>query len=126
MTDFNRGEVKNRIVDIVNNVQGLKVTELVVKLMEVLREENLEYVLHEHSVTILVDELVKEGELVEVEYILPGMLYRIKSFLLPANTQVVLAPTVQFKVKFGKQEILHDECDHKLVEGLIKEEKEKP
>ena len=109
MTNLDKGKVRNRIVNIVNNIQGLKAAELVVKLMEVLREENLQYVLHEHSVTILVDELVKEGELVEVEYILPGMLYRIKSFLLPASTQVILSPRAQFKVKLGKQEILKEE-----------------
>ncbi len=110
MTDLGRNEVKNRIVNIVNNVQGLKATELVVKLMEVLREENLQYVLHEHSVTILVDELVREGELVEVEYILPGLLSnRIKSFLLPASTQVILSSRAQFKVKSEKQEILKEE-----------------
>lgn len=35
-----------------------------------------------------VEELVMEGELVEIEYVLPSMQYRIKSFLLPKNTNL--------------------------------------
>lgn len=38
----------------------------------------------------VVEELIKQGEIVEVEYILPHMPYRIKSFLLPKGTKVII------------------------------------
>lgn len=40
------------------------------------------------NVIDLIDEMVKAGDLVEVEYILPTMNYRVKSFLLPKGTKI--------------------------------------
>lgn len=36
----------------------------------------------------LLEELVQENRLVEIEYVLPSMEYRIKSFYLPAGTEI--------------------------------------
>ena len=37
----------------------------------------------------VIAEMVQDGDLVEVEYLLPSMDYRVKSFILPKNTKVV-------------------------------------
>jgi hypothetical protein len=36
----------------------------------------------------LLEELVKENKLIEIEYILPQVDYRIKSFFLPVGTEI--------------------------------------
>jgi hypothetical protein len=36
----------------------------------------------------MIAELCAEGELVEVEYVLPNMTYRVKTFLLPKGTEI--------------------------------------
>lgn len=41
----------------------------------------------------IIDELVRSGDLVEVEYVLPNISYRSKSFLLPGGTRVRLTET---------------------------------
>lgn len=46
----------------------------------------------------LPDELVREGKLVEVEYTLPTMAYKVKSFFLPAGTVV--------RVRFRDRDVL--------------------
>lgn len=68
---------KKLIIEAVTNYQGLKLTELA-SLDE----------LADIAVVDLVNELIKEGNLVEVEYVLPSMNYRVKSFILPKGTEV--------------------------------------
>jgi len=67
-------EQKNLILNLVISKQGCKATELAV---EIAGKADFE----------LISKLVIERRLVEIEYILPYMPYRIKSFLLPKNTQ---------------------------------------
>jgi predicted DNA-binding transcriptional regulator YafY len=73
-------DVKEAIVKVVEEHQGLKATELVVKIFD--------YVTPSESSKVLdaIQELVENGELVEIEYTLPKMAYRTKSFLLPKGT----------------------------------------
>ena len=41
-----------------------------------------------HDISQLLEELVQAGEIIEVEYILPYMDYRLKSFYLPRGSEV--------------------------------------
>jgi len=70
-------EIESKITDIINSKQGMKATELAVEMF-VYGEDWLD----------VIDDMVKEGKIVEVEYTLPTLSYRIKSFYLPAGTVV--------------------------------------
>jgi len=72
--------VLDRIVEYVNDMQGCKATELAA------RAANLG--LTGRTAVDAIDDLVLSGRLVEVEYTLPDMPDRVKSFLLPGGTQV--------------------------------------
>lgn len=75
-------EAKKRLVSIVVALQGCKATEVAFRAGK-------DFSCEENVITLL-DELVRSGEIQEVEYILPNMDYRIKSFYLPKNTQIKL------------------------------------
>ena len=76
-------EFKQMIVDTVTQKQGCKATELMGERAVV------QAMLDANSDTITaIEDLVKSGELVEIEYILPTIPYRIKSFLLPRGSSV--------------------------------------
>lgn len=74
-----KDEAKSLIVSTIVERQGLKATELA---------SVPDLVLSGWEVPELVDELVRDGQLVEVEYVLPYMDWRVKSFLLPPGTKV--------------------------------------
>lgn len=63
---------------IVNNRNGIKATELAA-LSDVRDVKDL---------VQTIECLVQNGRIVEVEYVLPNISYRIKSFLLPKGTQI--------------------------------------
>lgn len=85
-------DLRQAVLDAVSEAQGIKVTELVVKVAHaffgggpVTLENKPE------NVTDTIEALIQEGLLVEVEYTLPygeGEVPRIKSFLLPKGTWV--------------------------------------
>jgi hypothetical protein len=75
-----REEIKQVITDVVTRMQGCKATELA-------SDESL-VPLPINDFPGLLEEMIKEGRLVEIEYILPHLSYRIKSFLLPPGTEV--------------------------------------
>jgi len=77
MTDF-----KALITQVVNNHQGIKAVELVVEVMQQSAEMDLS--MYEDA---LVD-CIKDGEIVEVEYTIPAMDYRVKSLYLPKGSVV--------------------------------------
>lgn len=85
-----KDELKDKLVQIVTNVNGCKATELaasreygewLVSVGGAKRRQELSFV-------ECVQELINEGRLIEVEYSLPTMDYRAKSFLLPKDTEV--------------------------------------
>lgn len=65
------------VEDIINSENGIKATELATKVAIVVDDlpEILNY-------------LMQAKRIVEVEFVLPHMEYRVKSFLLPKNTNV--------------------------------------
>lgn len=41
-----------------------------------------------HDLVALIEEAVKEGSLIEIEFVLPQSSYRTRSFLLPKGTEI--------------------------------------
>lgn len=78
-------DIKSIIKKTVNNNQGIKATELVLEVMHQSSDMNLDA--YEDALM----ELIKEGEIVEVEYTLPQMDYRVKSWYLPKDTVVIIS-----------------------------------
>lgn len=74
-------EEEKVIVEIVRDSNGLKSTELVVKAVESGVNNPVEVLTY----------LIRCRQLVEVEYELPHMNYRLKSFILPAGTKISLS-----------------------------------
>ena len=83
-----RDEAKKIVCDLVTRKQGCKTMDLIPSFYEWPGST-------EFTLDSLADDLVEEGRLIEVEYVLPGMLnYKIKSFLLPAGTDVMVNDTL--------------------------------
>lgn len=74
--------IQERITEIVVVTQGIKGVELGARLAT----ERLDLTIDQ--ILIAVQDLVDTGELVEIEYNLPEMNYRTKSFYLPKGTEV--------------------------------------
>lgn len=75
--------LKAAILYIVDEYQGIKATELAVRIFE----QGLDLSKYDSSKMLdVLNELIEAGELVEINYILPTMTYRTKSFLLPKGT----------------------------------------
>lgn len=93
--------IKDYCLGIVATYPGIKVIELVTKVAgELYNDSNSSSdgradVLE--SVPEVLESLVKDGSLVEVEYVVPSMSYRVKSMYFPKDTGVqvrnVLPPT---------------------------------
>jgi hypothetical protein len=81
---MDREQAKQIIVETIQSVQGCKGTELITKVAE----NNPEIFSGDWSIPELVEDLVNEERVAEIEYSLPGMEYRAKSFYLPAQTNV--------------------------------------
>lgn len=82
-----RDKAKQLVCDLVTEKQGCKILDLIPQFYEAVGSTDF-------TVNSLVDELVEESRLIEIEYVLPGMLdYKIKSFLLPAGTDVKVNDT---------------------------------
>lgn len=75
-------EVTDAIKELVEN--GIKATELVAQLASQFKTR----LPPSTDVLGLLDKMVHDGEIVEVEYILPHLDFRIKSMYFPAGTSV--------------------------------------
>lgn len=82
MVTKNKSALRSRIITIVNSSQGLKGVELSTRLAGEFLEFTGEEILHE------IFDLIENGQLVEIEYELPTMMYRTKSFILPKGTAI--------------------------------------
>jgi hypothetical protein len=84
--------VRQLILTTVTNKPGIKATELVVEVMMLLSESGS--TLPERGsgegIVNTLNDLVSEQEVVEVEYVLPTMTYRVKSLYFPKGTKVKL------------------------------------
>lgn len=78
--------LKQAIIETITAKQGVKSTELVA----ILASEHPELLVMMGNLADILEELVHEGEIVEIEYSLPNMRYRAKSWYLPKGTHVVV------------------------------------
>lgn len=86
MTD---DEIKNVILEVVYNLTPVKSVDLVIAVADKLRQ--LDRRLDRHrldSIPRYIEELVTSKDIVEIEYILPTMRYRIKSLYFCKDTVV--------------------------------------
>ena len=74
--------IKNTIVNVVTRIQGCKAMHLSCE------KEIIDLDLGNRRLPDVVEELIEEGRLVEIEYILPQLSFRLKSFLLPPETHI--------------------------------------
>lgn len=80
-----KDEVKDVLVRRVTEKQGCKATELVADMQ--VQEAAFSGLEHDvHDLSGLIEDLVIEHRLIEIEYVLPQIGYRLKSFLLPIDT----------------------------------------
>jgi len=81
MAELTHQEVKDFIKQMVNASTGIKAVELAVKISEDLYK-------YRSAIIGILEELVKENEIVELEYVLPEMEYRVKSIYFPKGTKI--------------------------------------
>lgn len=75
------------VVEIVKENPGIKSTELATKLTIKKCENSLK--VEGHEIVKAIDEAVTEGLILEIEYVLPSMPYRITSVYFPTNTKLI-------------------------------------
>lgn len=75
------------VVEIVKENPGIKSAELSAKLTIKKCENNLK--VEGSEIVKAIDDAAKEGLILEMEYILPSMPYRIKSVYFPADTKLM-------------------------------------
>ena len=83
--------IKDLLSKTISDSQGIKATELATLILsELYKNKEYSNLLTDKDYLNYLDEMVKDKEIVEVEYILPSMEYRIKSFYLPKGTIVTI------------------------------------
>lgn len=78
-------DIKQNVIQIVTDKPGVKATEIPLLLSEEVRLSNCAI-----KLSTILEDLVKEGEIVEVEYTLTTMNYRAKSMFFPWDTCVTV------------------------------------
>lgn len=77
-------EIKGQVKKLVLAKQGCKAGELVAEMTKWFVEKGDS----SEDLLFTIDAMVSDGELIEVEYSLPNMSYRLKSFYFPVDTEV--------------------------------------
>jgi len=83
-------EIKDIISRVINSHQGINGVELVIEVMY--QASVTPFPIEEYENALI--ELVTEKEIVEVEYTLPTMDYRVKSWYLPKGTMVEVSERI--------------------------------
>jgi hypothetical protein len=112
-------DVKELIARKVNSLNGVKATALagdpeVIEACLAVEKATQQEV----DVVRLLDEMAQAGELVEVEYILPEMTYRLKSMYLPKGSEVFTNTTNETLTKI--KEALESAEDYDVVFYIAK------
>src|SRR5215831_16992399 len=84
------GDLEKAILDIVREFQGIKATQLAAEIVPYCMNNGISVDFSGEKVLEAIRFLVERNQLIEIEYVLPDMDYRIKSFLLPRGTEVRL------------------------------------
>jgi hypothetical protein len=80
-------KLKQVILESVNGSTGVRGVELALTVLNKTMPHYFEPPLYQEAL----EELVNEGEILELEYTLPEMDYRIKSIFFPKGTQIKAA-----------------------------------
>lgn len=77
--------LRKEIIKIVESRQGIKAVSLAMddNILKILRKKNLDGSI----ITEAVQDLVNHHKIGEIEYVLPALDWKIKSFLVPAGTK---------------------------------------
>lgn len=75
--------LKHAVRDMVVEMQGCKITELIPVFMK--KHHQLVGI---YDLIEVINSMIDDGDLVSIDYVLPSMNYRIKSFILPAGTKI--------------------------------------
>lgn len=78
-------DLKEAILSTIKSIPGIKGVDLVLNVMGQINPTRF----NDQEYFMALDELLKREEIVEVEYMLPDMEYRIKSIYFPKGTRVV-------------------------------------
>lgn len=90
--------INDTIVNYICEKIAIKLVQIVSDLVYLLAMINKNIINYNNDLNIdltdfnivdLINNLIKENKIVEIEYIVPDMNYRIKSILLPANTKII-------------------------------------
>jgi len=76
--------MKDIIINIVESSQGIKGVDLALKVMSLVNPQKFDSGIFASELV----SLVTSGEILEIEYILPEMNYRVKSFYLSKGTKI--------------------------------------
>jgi len=80
--DTSKVFIKDTILQIVNEKQGIKAVELVLKVMDIVNPARFNLEEYNEGLT----QLIHNREIIELEYILPNMENRVKSIYFPKGT----------------------------------------
>ena len=78
--------LRDEAIRLVSDLQGIKGVDLVLGLAIFSADGNA----NADEITKTISDLVNEGEIVEIEYVLPLLAFRTKSFYLPKGTEAHL------------------------------------
>lgn len=94
---MDRQTIKSKIVEYVMNMNGCKMIELIsdIPLCFAFQEAKIE----PDEISKIIDELILSEYLIEIEFIVPNMDYRVKSFLLPAGTEIKIRDSKTLSVE---------------------------
>jgi hypothetical protein len=82
-----REEMMQKMVEMINADGPIKGSELVVRFI---KRHVADPNIGAYDVTILLDALVTNGEIIEIEYTVPTMNYRVKSMYFPAGSEITI------------------------------------
>lgn len=83
-------ELIDKVVEIVNSKQGVKCPDLAIALILELRKKSKDQAQIGWDARRAIEAAVEQGKIFEIEYCLPNMPDRVKSFYLPAKTEIKL------------------------------------
>ena len=78
--------IQEHIINIVEDFAPIKGVELVSKLTQVLAQTGELNILENDTYFSILNKMVSNNEIVELEYVLPKMNYRVKSMYFPKGT----------------------------------------
>lgn len=109
-------KIRQLILDVIYDKQGIKATKLSTVVFSYLYDSEIDITPLKDELKLtdlwmgIIEELIKEGEIVEIEYNLPNMEYRTKSFYLPKGTTVNIVNKPDIELQDADIEEIYGMC----------------